>query len=427
MQIYNDHPRLMRVARDFARDYGLRLPPGFEQQLEGDQTPPRPKAKTLAEQKQEERTGQSKAERAAILTAAWQDYQQDARAFVEAIGRAGFALARGDGQQRKAGKESPTVYVVIDRAGEVHSLARQIAGAKSREIAALLGDGYALDSLDGVEATRARLDRERQRRAVGREFERAAQAPVQQPQDVTADKVRRAAANDNRPETVYRDDQDAVWQEALVDGAIKADAAQQAAERDRRAAERAEWAAKRKAERFAEKVDRVEARLGTTRADLQTRHHAEHGAFQDRAQRERQALQNYLDQHYNGTTDELTREIAVLSQQKGRFPRLWARLTGKAKSQAERLAEARESLENVASRRAERQQALIRQQQDAEWELLARQQAEVQRLETKPDYQELTDWVKEYRAGIEQAAARKEARQERERGGRDFEGPELKP
>lgn len=202
VQIWNDHKRLMKLVREFARDHGLELPDGIADPKK-DRQKAKQKAKTLAEQKQEERSGQTKSQRVAILTDAWERHEE-AGAFVAAIRRKGFILARGDGQKRKEGRDSKPVYVVIDRAGEVHSLARQITGAKAKEITARLQDGYALDALDDVAAARGRLKAGKQRQ-------------------------RTAGKEQAEPDFVDRDRQNQDWEAAVIQAAIEKEQAQQAA------------------------------------------------------------------------------------------------------------------------------------------------------------------------------------------------------
>lgn len=70
------------------------------------------------EYRQTERSGKPASAAAAELTALW-DATADGTAFRECLSAAGYTLARGDRR----------VFVVVDRHGEVHSLARRIKGA----------------------------------------------------------------------------------------------------------------------------------------------------------------------------------------------------------------------------------------------------------------------------------------------------------
>jgi len=100
---------------------------------------------SLAEWRQVERSGLDPKERKAEITGLWNAHP-DARAFVQALGEAGYLLARGD--QRG--------YVVLDRADEVHALARQIDGIKTKELARRLeAAGLPADRLPSVQELRA--------------------------------------------------------------------------------------------------------------------------------------------------------------------------------------------------------------------------------------------------------------------------------
>ena len=129
VQLSHDRQKLRSVVRDFARDHGLALPQGLKEDRGADRYRDRKKVVNLAEKQQEERTGETKEERRAAITAAWQAAQTGA-AFVAALERNGYSLARGDAR----------AYVVVDRFGEIHSLARQIDGARARDVAARLKD-----------------------------------------------------------------------------------------------------------------------------------------------------------------------------------------------------------------------------------------------------------------------------------------------
>jgi len=71
--------------------------------------------------------------------------RKDPHAFARALEQEGYHLARGDSGR----------YVVIDHAGEIHSLYRQIPGVKAPEIKAFLGEAYPLKELRHVETARA--------------------------------------------------------------------------------------------------------------------------------------------------------------------------------------------------------------------------------------------------------------------------------
>lgn len=129
IQLSHDRQKLRTVARDFARDRGLELPRGMKKDRGQKRYDERKKESSLAERQQEERTGLTKQQRQREITDAWQQ-TADGKAFMKALEQKGYALA--EGAQR--------AYVVIDRYGEIHALARQIQGAKSRDVKERLRD-----------------------------------------------------------------------------------------------------------------------------------------------------------------------------------------------------------------------------------------------------------------------------------------------
>ncbi len=157
VQLSYDRQDLRAVVREFARDHGLELPLSMQKNRGQDRFPDHQKTANLAEKQQEERTGITKEERLAEISAAWRQ-SDTARSFVTALEERGYLLARGD---RRG-------YVVVDLYGEIHSLSRYIEGAKSKEIKARLSD-YQLDKLPDAASAQAyakqlreRLQQERQ-------------------------------------------------------------------------------------------------------------------------------------------------------------------------------------------------------------------------------------------------------------------------
>jgi hypothetical protein len=135
VQISHDHQKLRSIARQFARDHGLRLPPGMEQDHGTERFAEHAKTVDLGEKQQEERTGVTKDELRREITGAWKE-SDTGRSFVNALEQRGFLLARGD---RRA-------YVVVDLYGEIHSLSRYVQGAKTKDVKARLKD-YPLEKL----------------------------------------------------------------------------------------------------------------------------------------------------------------------------------------------------------------------------------------------------------------------------------------
>lgn len=135
VQMSHDRQKLRSVAQEFARDHGITLPAGMRNDRGTTRFKDRAKVENLAEKQQEERTGVSKDERRKAITEAWRQSDTGAN-FLRALEERGYFLARGD---RRA-------YVVVDLYGEVHSLARQIDGATTKDVKARLAD-YPLENL----------------------------------------------------------------------------------------------------------------------------------------------------------------------------------------------------------------------------------------------------------------------------------------
>jgi hypothetical protein len=147
VQMDHDRFKLQDVAREFAHDHGLPLPPGMEKKGSSKE-----KQSDHKEKQQQERSGISKEDVKAAITAVWYEHNEDPRAFVKALEKAGYHLARS-ATERYTGDKGR--YVVIDHAGEVHALARQIEGVRTKQIKAFLGADYPLDKLPDIETARA--------------------------------------------------------------------------------------------------------------------------------------------------------------------------------------------------------------------------------------------------------------------------------
>jgi len=161
--VSHDFPKLWRAAQEFARDHGLTLPEGMRENSRDSRIRNKDKNVTFAEKQQEERTGVHKADRAAAVTDAWRR-SVDARTFIAELEKENYFLARGD--QRG--------YVVIDLAGEIHSLSRQLHGVRAKEVKDKLAE-LPPGLLPGVEEAkeharevRAALQQEKERRQTPR-------------------------------------------------------------------------------------------------------------------------------------------------------------------------------------------------------------------------------------------------------------------
>jgi hypothetical protein len=153
----HDHRKLMNLACELARKYGLKLPPGLaawekRQKLEKEKLEP-----TLGEKAQAEETGITPEQRREEITAAY-EASDSAEAFRSALEQKGYVLARGD----KRG------MVVVDRFGGVHSLTRYIKGHTAKQIkaklAALMQEQLpSVDQAKELMRQRARAQEERER------------------------------------------------------------------------------------------------------------------------------------------------------------------------------------------------------------------------------------------------------------------------
>ena len=121
VQLSHDRQKLRAVARELAIEFGLPLPEGLEQDLRADRKLKR--EKTLAEQAQAKETGVTPEQRRAEITETFRR-SDSPEAFRAALKEKGYILARGDKR----------AFVVIDRFGKVHSLARQIDGVRTRDL-----------------------------------------------------------------------------------------------------------------------------------------------------------------------------------------------------------------------------------------------------------------------------------------------------
>lgn len=125
VHIAHDRMKLRTLSRELAREFGLELPEGIAQDRGGERE--KEPDITLAEKAQAAKSGIGPEERKAAVTEAFRR-SDSAEAFRAALAEKGYILAQGD--QRG--------YVLVDRDGDVHSLARQIPGVRKREIKRLL-------------------------------------------------------------------------------------------------------------------------------------------------------------------------------------------------------------------------------------------------------------------------------------------------
>ncbi len=136
------------VARELEREFGHARVQGAHVEREGEARPER--TPSHAEMQQAERTGIAPGEAKAQLTEIW-NRTDSGQAFAAAIQEQGWMLARGDKRD----------FVVLDVAGEVHSLGRRIQGAKAKDVRARMSDLDA-ENLPSVEDARAAQRRQLQ-------------------------------------------------------------------------------------------------------------------------------------------------------------------------------------------------------------------------------------------------------------------------
>lgn len=121
IHISHDHMKLRSLARELGQEFKLSLPERLANDKRHEPTPK--KRMTLGEKRQAEATGIGPEERRAAITRAYHT-SDTAAAFRQHLAELGYELARGD--QRN--------FVVVDKYGDVHSLARQIDGANTRAV-----------------------------------------------------------------------------------------------------------------------------------------------------------------------------------------------------------------------------------------------------------------------------------------------------
>lgn len=134
-QMSYDREKLTALSRELFREFGWEMPRGLQERGEHD-----PTNYSHAEHQQAQRIGKNAGDMKAEIQAAWA--QSDTRAALEAaLAERGYALAKGDRRD----------FVLVDQFGEVYSLPR-MAGVKTKEVRARLGDGADLPSIEQVKA-----------------------------------------------------------------------------------------------------------------------------------------------------------------------------------------------------------------------------------------------------------------------------------
>ena len=251
----------------------------------------------------------------AVITELYQQ-SDSGQAFQAALQEQGFHLAQGKR------------VVLLDSEGKIHSLYRQIDGAKSSDIKAKLADL----ELPDVDEVRGRIEE------ASRQTDHQ-QVKEETPKDETAD-AKSMDPSQPAPTNPDREQQDRERRKPTVDASVKTD---QAARTKQQAPPRPIVSP---------------ARLNA----LQDQHFAELGSFYTNNSHERLKLNAELDQFYGESTRQLQADIAHLDgvlADSGPVRRWWLTLTRQIPAQPEaELDNMRRSLENAKWREHEARQAL---------------------------------------------------------------------
>ncbi len=138
-----DHDKLMTVTRQFARDHGIVLAPGYHKLEERKRQTYR--QLSLYDRVQEGRTGLSREERTEVITEFWK-HRDDPASFVAALDYHGYVLASGN-----------RPFVLVDLYGETNSLPKLIddKAANTKAVRDFLGADYEEEKLPTVEEAQA--------------------------------------------------------------------------------------------------------------------------------------------------------------------------------------------------------------------------------------------------------------------------------
>lgn len=112
------------------KEFGHELVPGKHAKRDREKQPDFPRSEiNHAEWQQAERSGIDPAERKEQITALFKQ-SDSGQAFTAALAEQGYILAQGDRRD----------FVIVDTAGEIYSLGRQIEGVKAKELRAFMAD-----------------------------------------------------------------------------------------------------------------------------------------------------------------------------------------------------------------------------------------------------------------------------------------------
>lgn len=178
------------VARALEREFGHERVQGAHVERDGKERPAR--TPSHAEMQQAERSGLDPKAIKAEITALWRQ-TDSGKAFAGALAEAGYILARGDRRD----------FIVIDQAGESHSLARRIYGAKAADIRARLSDIDQATLPDAREGRSEQAQKALEAAQKAEEARRAAEA-VQKAAEAAQEAVERQQAADEADRTRWR-------------------------------------------------------------------------------------------------------------------------------------------------------------------------------------------------------------------------------
>jgi len=175
-----------RTARELEQRFGLDRTPSLHGDLRPEGRPER--APELSDIRAEARTGINRKAMKAELTGLWRT-TDSGKAFAAAIEDRGYILAKGDRRD----------FVIVDHAGDAHSLARRIDGAKAADVRDRLA-AIDRDTLLTVAEARAQQREEYPTREAALEawMSRAATLPSRETPRVTAERDLSSTAGDIR-------------------------------------------------------------------------------------------------------------------------------------------------------------------------------------------------------------------------------------
>lgn len=145
----HNFPKHEKVARELERRFGHPRVQGAHAEREGVERPDRTPSR--AELRQEERTGIKGKNVREEVTAAFKA-SDNADAFVAALKDKGYVIAQGDRRD----------FVIVDRAGGIHSLSRRIEGMRASELREFMSsiDRDGLPTAEAVRTAARELERQ---------------------------------------------------------------------------------------------------------------------------------------------------------------------------------------------------------------------------------------------------------------------------